>query len=155
MEEPSVHIRLAYADDNRWAGYYPLGDEPEAVRSLLRDTKALAKQLMQKQSNQIIDGDTAHSHLAPEKNAAQKDEPSVIVKVKIHLSGEITANGEKVTLAELGTTLDELKQENGGVWYFRESPEEEPPKSLDPTIEAVLDAITSRSLPVRLQPEEY
>jgi hypothetical protein len=155
MNEPSVHIRLAYANDKRWAGYYPLGDEPDAVSSLIRDTKALAKQLMEEQTNQVIDGDTAHSHLAPDKNTAQKNEPSVVVKVKVHLSGDISANGEKVTLAELDTVLDDLKQENGGVWYFRESPEEEPPESLDQTIEAVLDAITSRSLPVRLQPEEY
>lgn len=155
IEEPSVHIRLAYANDARWAGFFPLDGFPEPVAALIRDTKVLAKQTMQAQTSEVIDGDTAHSYLAPEKNTAQKNAPSVIVKVEVFLSGQITANGEKVTLKELDSLLDDLKQKNGGVWYYRESPEQEPPESLVSTIEDVMDAIASRKLPVRLQPEEY
>ena len=155
MSHPSVHIRLAYADNTRWAGFYTTDAIPEPVSILIRDTKALAKQIMKEQTSDVIDGDTAQSFLEPEKNAAQNDAPSIIVKVRVLQSGKITANGQEVTLPQLGTILDDLKRKNGGVWYFRESPEQEPPESLVTTIESVMDTIASRKLPVRLQTEEY
>jgi hypothetical protein len=155
MAAPLVHIRIAYSDNTRWAGVYGLNEIPESVATLLRSTKTLAKQIIKEQTSETIDGDTAHAFLDPEKNSAQKDAPSIIVKVKVLLSGKITSNGQEVTLTELGRILDHLKQKNGGVWYFRESPEQEPPESLVKTIESVMDAIASRGLPVRLQPEEY
>lgn len=93
MKHPSVHLRLAYADNTRWAGFYATDAIPEPVSILMRDTKALARQIMKEQTNEAIDGDTAHSFLKPEKNAAQKDAPSIIVKVKVLQSGRITANG--------------------------------------------------------------
>lgn len=154
MNHPSVHVRLAYADNTRWAGIYTTDAIPEPVSALLRDTKALAKQIMQEQTKDVIDGDTAHAFLDPQKNPGQKVAPSIIVKVKVLQSGKITANGQEVTFAELGTILDDLKQKNGGVWYFRESPEHEPPEALVATIKSVMDSIASRRLPVRLQPED-
>lgn len=75
--------------------------------------------------------------------------------MKVLQSGKITANGQEVSLSELGTILDDLKQKDGGVWYFREEPEHEPSEPLTMTIESVIDAIASRELPVHLQPEEY
>lgn len=155
MSRSSVHVRLTYADNTRWAGVYTSDAIPEPVATLIRDTKELAKQIMKEQTSDTIDGDTAKGFLVPEKNAAQKDAPSIIVKVKVLQSGKITANGQEVTLAKLGTILDDLKQKDGGVWYFRESPEQEPPESLVTTIAHVMDAIASRRLAVRLQPEEY
>lgn len=155
MTDQSVHIRIAYADNTQWASVYRAGEIPQAVAVLIQDSKALAKQIMQEQTSEKIDGDAARAFLDPEKNTAQKNTPSVIVKVKVFLSGEITANDTKVSLKELGILLDDLKQKNGGVWYFRELPDQEPPESLVPTIEDVLDAIASRNLPVKLQREEY
>ena len=155
MTAPSIHIRIAYADNRRWAGFYSIDALPEAVVTLVQDTKILAKQIIQEQTGEKIDRETAHSFLDPEKNTAQKNAPSVIVKVKVLQSGKITANGQEVSLSELGTILDELKQKDGGVWYFREEPEQEPSESLTMTIESVIDAIASRKLPVQLQPEEY
>jgi hypothetical protein len=155
MTSPSIHIRIAYADNRRWAGFYSIDAPPEAVAALVRDTKGLAKQILQEQTGEKIDGETAHSFLDPEKNIAQKNAPSVIVKVKVLQSGKITANGQEVSLSELGTILDDLKQKEGGVWYFREEPEHEPSGSLAMTIQSVIDAIVSRELPVQLQPEEY
>ncbi len=155
VDKPSVHVRLAYADGTRWASFLALDGVPDPVADLIRDTKELARQIAREQTSDVIDGDTAISYLSPEKNTAQKSAPSVLVKVKVLLSGEIVANGEKVTLEELCTLLDDLKRKNGGVWYWRESPRQEPPESLVPTIEGVMDAIASRRLPVRLQPEEY
>ena len=74
--------------------------------------------------------------------------------MKVLESGKITANDQEVSFSQLGAILDDLAQKNGGVWYFRENPEHEPPPSLVKTIESVLDAIAARRLPVRIQPEE-
>jgi hypothetical protein len=155
MTDRSIHVRIAYADNTRWAAVYDADEIPQAVAVLVQESRALAKQIMQEQTSETIDGDRALAFLDPEMNTAQKNASSVIVRVKVFLSGVITANGERVTLEELDTLLEELKQKKGGVWYFRESPEQEPPKTLVQTIENVMDAIASRRLPVSMQPEEY
>lgn len=58
-------------------------------------------------------------------------------------------------LPRLQIILDDLKKKMGGVWYFRESPAQEPTQTVVKIIKGVIDAITSRELPVRLQPEDY
>jgi hypothetical protein len=155
MESPSVHIRLAYADNTRWAGVYDMDNVPEAVSGLIHDTKSLAGQIMQEQSKEKINGDVARTYLEPEKNIAQAESIPIIVKVKVYQSGKISANGQEVTLGELAQILDDVKQKNGVVWYFRESPDKEPSEALDKIIKGVLDAIMGRDLPLRLQPTEY
>lgn len=155
MENPSIHIRIAYADNTRWVSTYDLNNIPEAVSILIQDTKSLAKEIMQEQSKQKIDGDTASKYVEPGQNTTQQESPSIIVKVKVYQSGKISANNQMVTLSELNVILDNLKEKNGEVWYFRESPSEEPSEALDKTITQVLDAITSRELSVHLQSEEY
>ena len=59
IEQESVHICIAYADNTRWASVYQLTDLPAEVNSLIRDTKSLAKKIMQEQTLDKIEGDTA------------------------------------------------------------------------------------------------
>jgi hypothetical protein len=155
MDKPSVHVRIAYSDERRWASYYEMDKIPKEVESLIQETKKLAKQLMIEQSNEKISGEKAHEHLMPNRNIAQKESPAVVAKIRVRLSGKILVNEQAVSLSELGTILDELKTKNGAVWYFRESPEKEPPESTNKIIQQVLEAVTSRKLPIQLQPEEY
>ena len=155
MGIPSVHIRIAYANDTRWAAAYALNDAPKEVLNLIRSTKKLAKLIMQENSNKLIDSDAAHAYLDPKQNTAQKESPSVIVKIKVHQSGSISANGQDVSLLQLGVLLNDLKEKHGEVWYFRESPDSEPSEQQAETIKREIDAITKRDLPVRLQTDEY
>lgn len=154
MTAPSIHVRIAYADNKRWAGFYPIDNPPPALAALIQETKALAKQLIHQQNNKRIDGETAQSLLEPEKNTAQQDTPSVIIKVKVLESGKLTVNDQPISFSQLGAILDDLTTKNGGVWYFRENPEREPSPALLKIIESVLDEIAARHLPVRIQPEE-
>lgn len=155
IEKPSVHIRLAYADNTLWASFYELSNVPNEIDALIQDTKSLAKQIMKEQTQETISGDAAQAYIEPAQNTAQKESPSIIVKVKVHHSGKISANKNEVSLSELGSILDELKIRNGDVWYYRESPDIEPSESTVKTIQKVLDAVTSRELSIRLQAEEY
>jgi hypothetical protein len=155
LERPSVHLRIAYSDDRRWAGVFEINKLPKEIEVLLQETRQLAKQLMQDQSNETISGEIAHGHLDPVKNIAQKDSPAIVVKIRVHLTGKIFVDEQEMSLSELGDVLDELKTKNGVVWYFRETPDKEPPESVNEIIKKVLDAVTARNLPIQLQTEEY
>jgi biopolymer transport protein ExbD len=69
-----------------------------------------------------------------------------VVKVKVSASGEITADGDPVTLDQLAAKLGELKQMGGEVWYYRENPTAEPHLNAMKVIELV----AQNKLPVRL-----
>ncbi len=154
LDHASVHIRIAYADDRRWASVFEVDDLPPEIASLIRETKELARQTMETGSNETITGNEARGHLDPERNAAQKESPEVIVKIRVGLSGKIFVDNQEVSLSELGPILDELKSQKGGVWYFRESPEQDPSESTWKIVEKVLDEVARRELPISLQQEE-
>jgi len=67
MPDQSVLLRIAYADKTQWAAVYSADEIPLAVAALIQDSKALAKRIMQEQSNEKIDVDTARAFLDPEK----------------------------------------------------------------------------------------
>lgn len=155
MEKPRIHIRVSYADNTQWASVYYLDKMPTEIEALIQDTKALARQVLQEQSKESIDGDTAKAYLKPESNTAQQDSPRIIIKIKVYNSGKIAMNQKEVSLTELASALDDLQNKKGAVWYYRESPDKEPSESVIKTIKAVLDTVASRNLPIHLQTEDY
>ncbi len=155
MKTPGVHLRLAYADQTRWAGVYALDQLPAPVATFLKETKDLARLIMQQMAHETIPGEQAMEHLEPERNAAQKNSPTVIVKVRVSRMGAIGVNDREVSLPELHAILDDLKAKNGTVWYYREESDQEPSEATTRTIKQVLDAVIIRKLPVQLQTEKY
>jgi hypothetical protein len=155
IKNPSVHIRIAYSNDRRWASVFEMNKIPKEIETLIQETKKFAKKIMKEQSSEKISGEKALAHLDADRNVAQKEFPAIVTKIKVCLSGNILVNDQEVSLSELGLILDELKAKNGVVWYFRESPEQEPTELTSITIQKVLDAIVNRKLPVKLQTEEY
>jgi hypothetical protein len=155
LKRPGVHLRFAYADDNRWAGHYEPDQVPAPVLALVQDTKDLAHSILKQTSRQRISGQDALEALEPNKNAEQESHPSLIVKVRISRLGTISVNDREVSLAELRSTLDDLQGRHGGVWYYRDDPDQEPTEATTRVVQEVLEAITTRRLPVRLQSEKY
>ena len=155
MKQQSLHIRIAYGDDNRWASVYILDDLPVELNSLLSETKLLARKMLKEQTNDKIDGNTALKYIDPENNTAQDKSTKIVVKVRVRNSGIINVDNREVSISELESILDDLKEKNGAVWYYRDSPNEEPTERASKTMESVIDTITNRKLPIRLQGEEY
>jgi copper chaperone CopZ len=77
-------------------------------------------------------------------------EPSVIgiavVKVSVLSTGDISADGQKVTIAELAAKLAKVKAASGQVWYYREDAGGEPPAAAIQVIRLVVD----NQLPISL-----
>ena len=71
-------------------------------------------------------------------------------KVRVYRDGQITLDGAGISLEGLATYLAELKQQNGIVWYYRESAEFEP----HPNAMAVRQAIANENLPVTLSSKD-
>ena len=69
-----------------------------------------------------------------------------VLKVTVTANGEITVDGQRVTLNQLSARLTELKQAGGNVWYFRENPSAEPHMNAMKVMELVAD----NKLPIRL-----
>ena len=69
-----------------------------------------------------------------------------IVKVKVTAGGEVSADGQPVTLERLAARMSQLKQVGGAVYYYRENPEGEP----HPNAMKVIELVTENQLPIRL-----
>jgi biopolymer transport protein ExbD len=85
------------------------------------------------------------------RNGAQQAERpgaevNKVLKVKVTAGGDITADGQPVTLEQLTARLAELKLAGGGVWYHRENAAGEP----HPNAMKVIELVAQNKLPVRL-----
>jgi biopolymer transport protein ExbD len=87
---------------------------------------------------------------APSSSFPQAEKPAVqtikVLKIKVTSGGDITADGEPVTLEQLATKLTALKQVGGKVWYYRENPAGEP----HPNAMKVIEQVVENKLPIRL-----
>ena len=71
---------------------------------------------------------------------------SKIAKVKVTQTSKIFLNEKQVSLGELKEAFARLKQEDSGVWYYRENPQSEPSAEATSVVQAIIDA----KLPVQL-----
>jgi len=69
-----------------------------------------------------------------------------VLKIKVTSGGDVTADGEAVTLGQLATRLAALKQAGGVVWYYRENQTAEP----HPNAIKVIEQVAQNKLPIRL-----
>lgn len=73
-------------------------------------------------------------------------EEGSILKISILTTNSIFLNGKEVSPDELMSALSEAKNKNGGVWYYRENPAEEPP----PAASQVIQMVTDNKLPISM-----
>ena len=78
-------------------------------------------------------------------------EYSEIAKVKVDTAGNISLNGNSVSIQEIKHEFKRLKQVNGAVWYHRENPQGEP----HPNAVEVIKAVVDEKLPVRLMERDF
>ena len=76
--------------------------------------------------------------------AAQAQES--VAKVSALASGKLLLNGQAANLATIEVEFKKLKNNNGGVWYYRENPQAEPP----PQAMAVIELVVKHKLPVSM-----
>jgi hypothetical protein len=140
LKTPGVHVRFAYADDMSWASAYPREKLPPEIATLLSETRALARQILQQQSPG-----------SSQANAAQINSSSETAKILVTRFGEIRVNEREIPLAGLNTFLDELKARGGDLCYSREPSNEEPAEAMTKTIQQLMEAVMERGLRLRLE----
>lgn len=69
-----------------------------------------------------------------------------VAKVSALFSGKLLLNGQPANLATIESEFKNLKSNNGGVWYYRENPQAEPP----PQAMAIIELVVKYKLPVSL-----
>jgi hypothetical protein len=145
MKTPGVHVRFAFADDMSWASVYPREKLPPEIATLLSETRALARQILQQQSPGSSQAD-----------AARINSSSETAKIQVTRLGEIRVNEREIPLAGLNAFLDELKAKGGDVAYSRETSDEEPAEAMTKTVQHLVEAVMERELRIRLEvpPEE-
>jgi hypothetical protein len=93
---------------------------------------------------------------APKQNWDYRND--IVCKIKITENGELYLNN-KITsfdaFDDLRKALDDLKNRNGVVWYFRENDKKLPSFDLKMTIKVVLDEVIKRNLPVKLSETDF
>lgn len=143
MAERGLHIRFAQDDGKRWVTMFEENKIPKSIKTFMTDSKVLAREIMELSSEEV-DG----------KKALEALKEKEILKVKIFITGKIFINNKESTMEELNLKLDGLKDKNGLVWYYRESPEKKVSKSTGKIIDSVTQSIISRGLPVKLVEDE-
>lgn len=71
---------------------------------------------------------------------------SAVLKISVLKSGEILADGNKVSLQDLDSLLATNSQKRGIVWYYRETGQEEPP----PQATQVIQLVITHKRPIRM-----
>lgn len=69
-----------------------------------------------------------------------------VLKVAVFVDGRLAVDGRPASLEELRSSLKELSDKKGAVWYYREAGEQEPP----PIAMEVIKAVAEARLPIRL-----
>jgi biopolymer transport protein ExbD len=82
----------------------------------------------------------------PSQTQEKSAEANTVVKITLASDGQVTANGQIVTLDQLGAKLADVKQDGGEVWYYRENPASEP----HPNALKVMDLVAQNGLPIKL-----
>lgn len=78
--------------------------------------------------------------------AGCKKEPSlqdvinydVVIEVSVLLSGEVFADGEKISMSQLDKRFAEISKQNGVVWFYREIGDQKPPAAATEVLELVI-----------------
>ncbi|HWB11950.1 MAG TPA: hypothetical protein VG826_22180 [Pirellulales bacterium] len=92
----SLHVRVAYSDNRRWAAVYLLDEMPGNIRALLDESHRLAKQTLMQNATAPIAPATAMAMVAGKKNSAARPEiaaleAAVKAKVKVMHSGQVSS----------------------------------------------------------------
>lgn len=151
MQTDSLHFRAAYADNRRWAAFYPLDDMPANVQALLDECRRLGRQTLQARELRPLAPEAALAMVDPAKKAAAPLDHGRVAKVKVTVSGQIYLNGLATDLTDLREALLRLQEEQGVVWYHRENPAGEPPEEAM----AVIKAVAAARLPIKLCEEDF
>ena len=76
--------------------------------------------------------------------AAQAQES--VARVSALASGKLLLNGQPASLTTIEAEFKKLRNNNGGVWYYRENPQAEP----TPQAMAVIELVVKYRLPVSM-----
>jgi hypothetical protein len=83
---------------------------------------------------------------AEEKSSTTNPNTNVVIKISVLASGKVLANGVETSLADMDKQLDQIKTQNGVVWYYRENGKGEPPSiAMD-----VIKLVIARRLPISM-----
>ena len=79
-------------------------------------------------------------------NVLDQYDMNCVLKISVLKSGDIFADGTKVTLPELDSLIAANAQKKGVVWYYREAAKEEPP----PQAMQVIELVVKHKRPIRM-----
>ena len=155
IEAPSVHIRIAYAGDRRWAAMYSMEDLPANVQKLIEQSRELGLRVLGSAPSRAMSGEEAMEMVSPQAQPEASKPAAVVAKVKVTLSGEVYLNGHPVSLEKLREGLGRVGDMGGEVWYYRESPQQEPPPEVRGIVKSVINTISELKLSVRLSQTDF
>lgn len=155
MNEPSIHIHLAYSDGQIWESRYPLAEVPPNVQALVDQSKYLGQQEF-KDGLSKPGADTQAAEAAMfQREEVLPESAKRVGRVKLFLSGKIEMDGQEMSPVELQESLRQLRLLDGEVWYYRENPHEPLPSNLLLIGQFIVDTINALRLPIKICTEDF
>jgi hypothetical protein len=140
VKTPSVHMRIGYGTDGqgrnkRWQSYYRSDNLPPNIKAFIEACRNMGDSLGQSGGPPM-----------PEEEFLRKTTGKEIAKIKITAKGDIYLNDKQVPLEQMTTELKRLKEADGEVLYYRESPEENSQGKATAVVDAVMRKIKELKL---------
>jgi len=155
LEKESIHLRFMYSNNSSWSSYYEANNVPQQIMEIIDQSKKIGLTFLNRETNKIVDTKDVDKLIDPENNKYDLTKEGVVLKIYINENAEIVLDGTKSSINQLGNQLDLLKSQNGVVWYSRYDPQKEPQEDVTKIMKEVLDEITKRNLPIKLNEENY
>ncbi len=155
IKTKSIHLRFRYADGVQWASVYPIDSIPQEVLAFIDSCRALTNQVFAEANGKTIPGDEALKHVEEAPKSQDDYRSDIVCKIKVTNEGKLFLNSKMINQNELPNALDDLKNMNGAVWYYREQGDKEPSNEVDLIIKYVLDEVVKRKLPVKLSETDF
>lgn len=149
IEQETIHLRFRYSNNISWSSCYDITNVPPQILKIIEKSKDIGLAFLSRETNKSVDANMVDDLIGPENNPYDLAGEGIVLKIHINENGEIEINGKKSLINQLKEQLDILKKENGTVWYSRYNPEEDPEK-IKAVVNEVLNEITKRNLPIKL-----
>ena len=120
MNDPSLHLRLAFADGKKWASRYPLAEVPENLQALLEQSKHLGQQELK----DVMPGPKSPPTKDDIVSEREDGMGTPLAKIKITASGQMEMRGVTLSPGNMFEALRVLKNKQGEVWLHVEDADE-------------------------------
>jgi hypothetical protein len=153
MNEPSLHLHVAFADGQKWGCVYPMEELPANLQSLVEQCKYLGHRDLET-TVPVRDKPSAEETASAFSFDTAEGTGRPLARVRVTREGDTELNGTRLNSGDLFEALRVLRRQGGEVYYQEEAVPERDDAPARDAARFVLDAVRALGLPLTRCPED-